>query len=264
MSLLVRTTHQTEVLLEQKVTLQTLELSGDRTLPVARDLPDGHLRVVVADPNRNTANELKGPTVAFLERLRAFAGERLNEHRVRVRQRHHEQRHLHGLAVEYHVSEPVVHLSVARWMRKRQKDLAILLPPGTHRLLHDRDATRVAVLVTQPLENPLSRVTLLAMHLPVTVEHLVNERQKRFQLRGTLLRQPVTWRLAVRQDLLQRVPVNVVLDTRLPLAQLATRNTTANLNPQLHVTEHSCPPQSVRSEFSGNPETLLKQLRVIT
>ena len=78
------------------------------------------------------------------------------------------------------------------------------------------------------------------------------------------LRQTIIRRRAVSQNLCQCVPVNVVLGTRCPLAQLAARNPTANLNPQLHVSEHSCPPQSARSEFSGNPETLPRQPRVIT
>jgi hypothetical protein len=42
--------------------------------------------VVVADPVRHAAEELKGPPMARLKRLRAFAGKDLHEERIAVGQ----------------------------------------------------------------------------------------------------------------------------------------------------------------------------------
>ena len=77
MSLLVRSPDQAEVLLEQKVALESQELPGHLALTIAHDLHDGDLRVVVADPRRHTARELKGANVPFQKRFRAFAWKQL-------------------------------------------------------------------------------------------------------------------------------------------------------------------------------------------
>ena len=46
MSLLIRTTHQAEVILKQEVALESLELRCHLTFPSPRDLPNGDFRVV--------------------------------------------------------------------------------------------------------------------------------------------------------------------------------------------------------------------------
>ena len=52
-------------------------------------------------------------------------------------------------------------LRVPRRMHQRHEHLLGPLPPASHVVLHDRDAAREAVLVPQPLEDPLGRVPLL-------------------------------------------------------------------------------------------------------
>ena len=79
----------------------------------------------------------------------------------RVGQRHHEQRHLGLLAAERDLRLAEVDLGLARPVRQRHEDLGLALLPGPDRVLDDRQAALVAVLVAQPLEDPLGRVPLL-------------------------------------------------------------------------------------------------------
>jgi hypothetical protein len=64
-----------------------------------------------------------------------------------------------------------------------------------------------AMFVPQTHRNVLHGVLLFTMNLPVTLGHLVNDGQKRLQLRRPGLRQPIAWRLRMLQHLL---PANVV------------------------------------------------------
>ena len=117
--LLIGPADQAEVGLEQIMALQPEELARQLPATAAGDLGDRHAAVVVADADRHGAKELKRSSVTFLKGLRAFSGERLDEDGVRVRQRHHEQRHLGPLARQIDVGEAEVDLRFARWMRQR-------------------------------------------------------------------------------------------------------------------------------------------------
>ena len=94
------------------------------------------------------------------------------------------------------------------------------------------------MLIPQSLKDPLRGVPLLAMRLLICRQDLLDHRQERIQLRGSTRRSPVTRRLRMRQHFLQRLPVQAVLRTRLPLTDLARQHATANLRPLLHVREH--------------------------
>ena len=106
-------------------------------------------------------------------------------------------------------------------------------------------------------------MTLLPVDMPVTLQNLMDDRQERLQFRTARLRQPITRRLTVSQNLLQRVPVNAVLGTRSPLAQFPVQDATANLNPLLHVAVHPCPPQLASSDSFGISESLIWKPQVI-
>jgi hypothetical protein len=242
MSLLVRTTDQAEMILEQKMALQPQELLRHLPLAIADDLSDRDLRVVVADPRGNAAEKLKGSLVSFLERFGALPWKGLHVDRIGVWQRHHEQRHLRQLAIEIDVGKSKVDLGFTRPVAQRQEHLTVLLLPGPHGILDDRLATVVLVFVPQTLENPLRCVALLAVNLPIRLQNLIDDRQKRLQLRRPRLRPPIPRRLGVSQDLFQRFPVDAVFGTSCPLADLAVGHPAANLNPFLHVCEHPCPP----------------------
>ena len=97
----------------------------------------------------------------FQEGLRALPGKDLDEDGSRVGQRHHEQGDLGLLAGQPDRRLAEVDLGLARRMRQRQKDFLARLLPGPHRVLHDGLAALVTMLVAQPLEDPLGRVSLL-------------------------------------------------------------------------------------------------------
>jgi hypothetical protein len=226
-------------MLEQIVALQTQELAGHFPLATARNLGHGDLRVVVADPPRDPTEELKRPPMPFQERLGAFAREYLAEDGVAVGQRHHEQGHPGHLAPQSDIRLAEVHLGLSRRMRQRQKHLLVPLPPGPHGVFHPRVAALVLMLGLQPLEDPLDRVPLFPMDLLVALENLADDRHELADLR--LLPWPlllILRRLRVRQNPLERIPVELVLPANRPLARLVRQNLTPNLDPFLHVSEH--------------------------
>ena len=90
MPLLVRRPHQTEMLLEQVVTLQPQELLRQLPLAALQDFDHRDGRVVVADSPRHAVEELKRQPMPLQEGLAAFARKHSHEDRPRVRQRHHE------------------------------------------------------------------------------------------------------------------------------------------------------------------------------
>ena len=100
------------------------------------------------------------------------------------------------------------------------------------------------------------------MHLPVSLENLVNDRQKRLQLRRPRFRQPIAWRLRMLQHLLQSLPANVEFTTRSSLAHLAVQNATAYFNPQIHVCDHpvTC---LIQNQTPGKTERLAEFQQMI-
>jgi UDP-N-acetylmuramyl pentapeptide phosphotransferase/UDP-N-acetylglucosamine-1-phosphate transferase len=121
----------------------------------------------------------------------------------------------------------------------RLEHLLVRLPPGPHRVLDDRLATRIAVLRLEPLEDPLRRMPLLPRSLLVGFEDLMNDRQHRRQdPPRSNLALPIPRRLRMRQDLLQRVPAQLVLQAGGTLAQAVYQHGLANRFPNLHVTSH--------------------------
>jgi hypothetical protein len=92
------------------------------------------------------------------------------------------------------------------------------LPPSPHGVLDHCLPTREAVLGLQPLKDPLGRMPLLLRSLLVSFENLVNDRQRRRQypLRPRLLL-TIPRRFRMRQNLVQRVPAELVLLAGRPL-----------------------------------------------
>ena len=215
------------------------ERVGDLAVAAAGDLGHGDLGVVVADPPGHAAEEGEGPDVALEERLGALAGEGADEGRVGVRQGHHEQGHGGGLPVESDLGLAEVDLGLARAVGQRDEDLGGAEPPGGDGLLHDGQAAAVAVLVAEPLEDAAGGVPLLPRGLLVVLEDLVDDGQERLELGpGSWGRAAVSGRLGVVEDLLERVPVDVVLAAGGALAQAVDEDATADLGPVLHVGVH--------------------------
>src|SRR3984885_13850820 len=202
--------------------LQPQKLPGQLPLTAGEHLDHGDGRVVVADPLGDAPEELEGSAMSFQEGLRALSRKNLDRDRPGVRQRHHEQGDLGLLAGQLDRRLAEVALGLTRRMRQRQKDFLARLLPCPDRVLHHGLATLVTVFIAESLEDPLRRVPLLLRRLAVAGEGLVNDRQERVQLPlRPWLALPVTRRLLVGQDLLQRVPTQTVLAARATLAQLA-------------------------------------------
>ena len=228
------------MILEEKVTLEPQELSGHLAFAAANNLGNGDLGIVIADPRRNTIQEREDAGMALQKGLRALPWKGLNVDRIGIRERHHEQRHLRLFAVEEHVGKPEIDLSFSGPVTQRQKDFALLLFPGRHRFLDDRFAAFVPMLVAETFKDTLAGVTLFPMNLPVTLQDLVNDRQERFQLRWPRPTPPIARRFRVRENLLERIPMNPRLGARSTLADLVAQDPATDLSPFLHIREHPC------------------------
>ena len=68
------------------------------------------------------------------------------------------------------------------WMRQRHERLAAPRPAEPDIILHHRVAAAKAMLVAQPLEDPLRRVPLLHRPRPIGLHDRVDHRQQRLQL----------------------------------------------------------------------------------
>jgi len=194
------------MVLEQVMALQTEELAGHFPLAAAGDLRYGNLQV---------------------------------EDGIAVRERHHEQGHPGRLAPQDDVRLAEIDLGFSRRMRQWQKHFLVRLLPGPDGVLHARVAPLVVMLVPQPREDPLGRMPLLSMNLLVALEDLVDDRQELADLRlRSRLLLLVLRRLRVRQNPLERIPVDLVLPAYRPLARLVRQHLTSDLYPFLHVSEH--------------------------
>jgi hypothetical protein len=237
--LLVGPADQAEVVLEPVVALEPEELGGELAVAGAGDLGHGDLGVVVADPARHPAEEGEGADVSLEERLGALAGEGRDEDRVGVRQRHDEHGDGGGLAVERDLGLAEVGLGLAGRVGQRDEDLGGAKPPGADGVLDRGQPALVAVLVPQPLEDPLGGVPLLLGGLLVVLEDLVDDRQQGVEDRGPLrLGAAITGRLGVVEDLLERLPVDLGLAAGGAPAEAVGEDATADLGPVFHVGIH--------------------------
>jgi hypothetical protein len=125
-------------------------------------------------------------------------------------------------------------------MRQGEEDFLMALLPGPDGVLDHRLVAGVAVLIPQPLENAVRGVPLLPGRLPVVLQDLPNDRQKRFQLTlGTGLALAVTGGLVVGEDLLEGVPAEAILLYRGALAEFTGQHLPSDFLPELHVGSHS-------------------------
>ena len=103
-------------------------------------------------------------------------------------------------------------------------------------------ATGKAVLVAQPLEDPLRRVSLLARNVPVRFQDRVDDAGEALQLRPPHRGRPtVARRRRVAQHLLHRPAVNAKPPPRLAMAQSLFDNRQPNRCIKLHAV-HLPPP----------------------
>src|ERR1035437_8917090 len=76
-----------------------------------------------------------------------------------------------------------VGLSMPRRMHQRHEHLLRPLTPAGHIILHNRDAAREPILITEPLEDPLRRMLLLLRSRLVVPKNAVDHWNKWIKLR---------------------------------------------------------------------------------
>ena len=117
-------------------------------------------------------------------------------------------------------------------------------------------AALIVVLVTQPLEDPPGRVSLLRWRVPIRLQDLVDQPDERTQL-GLRRAAPEADNPAapVLEDLLERPPAHLVVTADLALRDPLDEHPAPDLCPQLHVGVHPSPvPLAGPSEeASGSP-----------
>jgi hypothetical protein len=114
-------------------------------------------------------------------------------------------------------------------MFQRHEHLALAQLPQPHVVLHDRVAARVAVLVAQPLEDPLGGVTLLPAFRLVVFQNLIDGPDPGAQLGPTYgLQPPVTRWHCVPQHLPHCLARQPELPGRLALAHLVDDDCSPN------------------------------------
>src|SRR5258705_1331479 len=140
---------------------------------------------------------------------------------------------LHAINEPDRLSE--VGLRVSRWMHQRHEHLLRSLPPAGDIVLHNRDATREAVLVTHALEDPLRRVLLLLGNTFVVTQDLVDDGDERIEPRPhRWLRAHVARRHGEHHHLADSPGIDPEPPRRRPLAQPLDLNRISNLRVELH------------------------------
>ena len=112
-------------------------------------------------------------------------------------------------------------------------------PPQLRHLLANLGVAALVAFLHQPLEDPLRRVPLLLRKRLVRFEDLDDPLHERPYLRLRIRRfTPIPRRLAVRQDLLQRLVRDPFLPAQFALAEILLRRTHPQFRPPFHVPMH--------------------------
>jgi hypothetical protein len=122
------------------------------------------------------------------------------------------------------------------WVRQRHEHLLRPLPPASHVVLHNGDAAGKAVLVPEPLEDPLGRVPLLLRPALVLGQDAIDDGDDRIQLRPhRRLRAPVTRRHRECHHLRNCSGIDPEPPGCRPLAQSLDPDRVPDLRVKLHV-----------------------------
>ena len=125
-----------------------------------------------------------------------------------------------------------IHLGMPRRMRQRHENLPATAPLAPHMILHHCVAAAIAMLVAQPLEDPLGGMLLLGRASPVRLQDGGDHRQQRPQL--GLARRP-------RPHIPRRRRVPAHLGNRIP----AQPENPGCLPPAMPLEEHEPPDRRV-------------------
>src|SRR5262245_1321834 len=237
-----------EPVLEQVVRLQIGERPRALQLAVTEDARNRDLGVVVQDRLRHTPEERERPNVAVAEGFRRLR--RIGHHQagVAVRQVHRKEVDLALYATDDADRFAEVGLRMSRRMHQRNEHLLSPLTPAGHVILHNRDATRKAVFVPKPLENPLRRVLLLLRSRLVVPENALDHWNKwiKLRLRRRLLAHITRWHRELHH-LVHGPWIDPEPAGRRTLAQALNANRMPHLQIEIHVL-HPPPPADSRQK----------------
>jgi hypothetical protein len=102
-----------------------------------------------------------------------------------VRQVEHEEAGLLLDTADHHHRLAKVGLGVARRVRQRHEHFLAALLAFAHVILDDRVAAGEPTLLAKTVEHPLGRMALLARHLEILIEPMLDGRNECVQLRPT-------------------------------------------------------------------------------
>ena len=184
LALVVTLAGTTEAVLEQVVGHQFREDAGTLTPAVSQDPGHGQSRVVVQDAPGHPAQERKRRDMTVAERLGRLCGVGLDEARVAVGKVQHEV--VDGLL---HSSDDClglaeVALGISGRMGQRNVHLPCPAPALAHVVLDYRVPAVKAVLSSQTVVDPLSRVALLLRKTAVILQDQVDHPAVWVQLRS--------------------------------------------------------------------------------
>jgi len=234
---------------EEEVALEPQELRCQFAVGPFEDFLHRDRGVVIRDLGGHASEELERLVVGRLEGLGALAWKGRDEEGVRVGQAHHRQGGLHPYAGDLDDRLAEVELGLARWLGERHEDLRVATSTLRDQSANLALGAAVAVLVTQPLEDPLGGVALLLGRGLVVLEDLIDYPEEGSELgSGPFTRALlIARRLDVLEHLFQRVMTDLVLPADLALGHLLDQNSSANLRPNLHIAVHPSPVSLVDS-----------------
>jgi hypothetical protein len=185
--------------------------------------------ILVQNRFRHLAEELERRDVARAECLRRLRRIGLHEAGIAVRQVHRKEMNLLLHPANHRPGLAEVRLRMARLVPQRHEYLALSLATIVNVVLHDRHPAAIAILVAQPLEDPLRCMKLLRMARPVSFQDLIDDRGKRIQL-WSLRRSapPISRRHRKHHHLCYRPRINSKSPRRLAPAQTFDLNRMAN------------------------------------
>ena len=150
---------------------------------IAQDARHRERGVVIENRQRHAVEEGECRIVTVAERLGRLRRIGLDEARIAVRQIQGKEVNLPGDPADHRPGFTEVHLGMARRVIEGNEHLAAAQPLAADIVLDDGVAALEAVLIAKTLEDPLRRVTLLAMTMPVLFQYPVDDRDERIQLR---------------------------------------------------------------------------------
>src|ERR1019366_10456909 len=116
--------------------------------------------------------------MAIAKGCRGFGWIRLDKAAIRVRQIHAKRMEAALLAADVPVRLAKIRLPITWTMAQRHEHLPRPQHRRRHILTHDRVAAAKALLVPQPLENPMCRVPLFLVNVAVAFKNGVDPRHK--------------------------------------------------------------------------------------